>query len=280
MREVPVSDVMSAVRDVYLAACLELPPDVERALAAARDAETHTSARGVLDDLLRNAQAARDTNLPLCQDTGLAVVFLDVGQEVRFTGGLLQDALDEGVRQAVRDGYLRSSVVADPLRRRNTGDNTPAAAHIRLTAGDRVTVTVAPKGFGSENGNALRMFDPGTAPEELVDWLCGHIRANGGKCCPPLVLGLGLGGASDTCMEAARRALLRPLGRPHPDPYYAALERRALAAVNATGVGPMGMGGNGTALGVHIETLPTHIAGLPAALCVSCHALRRASAAL
>ena len=274
MREIPVSAVTDAVAELCVSANIHLPEDVAEALRRALPRETSPIGADILRTLLENAACAREAGLPICQDTGYAVVFADIGQEVLFSGGDFEDAVNDGVRRGYTEGYLRASVVSDPLRRTNSGDNTPCALHIRLVRGDRLRLTVAPKGFGSENCNALRMFTPSTSREEITAFVAGVARAAGGNPCPPVILGVGLGGVSETCMLAARRALLRPVGPPHPDAFYAAWERDMLEAVNATGVGPQGLGGVTTALGVQIEALPTHIAGLPCAVCVSCHATR------
>ncbi len=251
------------------------------ALRAARERETLPIAREVLDQLLLNAERARETGLPLCQDTGVAVVFIDLGQDGHLTGGDLQAAVDDGVRRGYEEGYLRKSVVRDPLdRSTNTGDNTPAVMHLCLVAGDRVTVHFAPKGGGSENMSALWMLPPAQGRGGVVEAIATQVGAAGGMPCPPLVLGVGLGGTFEMSALLAKRALLRPLGGPSPIPEVAALERDILVAVNDTGVGPMGLGGVTTALAVHVERHPCHIASLPLALNVQCHAARHMTAFL
>ena len=274
MRILSVSEVTRAVAALCVEANVQLPHDVETAIARARAQETSPLGADILQTLLDNAACARESGLPVCQDTGYAVVFADIGQEIYFSGGSFEDAVNTGVRKGYTEGYLRASVVRDPLRRENTGDNTPCALHIRLVPGDKLRLTVAPKGFGSENCNMLRMFNPSAKEEKIVDFVAGVMAAVRGNPCPPVILGVGLGGVSETCMLSARRALLRPAGSPHPDPFYAALEQKMLEAVNQTGVGPQGFGGRTTALSVQIEALPTHIAGLPCAVCVSCHVTR------
>ena len=281
MRVLPAPHLIETVRSLALEANRILPPPVLRALEDAADLEVLPLARSVLGDLTENARLAREGSLPLCQDCGLAVVFLSWGQEVLLEGASLREAVDEGIRRAYREGYLRKSVVADPLFDRvNTGDNTPAVVHLELVPGDRVEVTVAPKGMGSENMSRLVLLRPADGEEGVLRFLEETVRLAGPNPCPPVVLGVGLGGNFETVALAAKKALLRPLGRPHPDPRYAALEREALARINRLGIGPGGYGGATTALAVHLDPLPTHIAGMPVAANLCCHALRHASATL
>lgn len=281
MRDIEVNLITEAVADMARRSNVELPPEVVAALGAARARETSPTAREVLNQLLLNAERAQETGLPLCQDTGVAVVFVDLGQDAHLVGGGLQEAIDAGVRRGYEEGYLRKSVVRDPLdRATNTGDNTPAVVHVRIVAGDRVTVHFAPKGGGSENMSALWMLTPAQGREGVIEAIAAQIRAAGGMPCPPLVLGVGLGGTFELSALLAKRALLRPLGAPAPIADVAALEADILAAVNATGVGPMGLGGVTTALAVHVERHPCHIASLPLALNVQCHAARHMSLVL
>ena len=281
MRVLPAPHLIETVRSLALEANRILPPPVLRALEDAADREVLPLPRSVLGDLTENARLAREGSLPLCQDCGLAVVFLSWGQEVLLEGASLREAVDEGIRRAYREGYLRKSVVADPLfDRANTGDNTPAVVHLELVPGDRVEVTVAPKGMGSENMSRLVLLRPADGEEGVLRFLEETVRLAGPNPCPPVVLGVGLGGNFETVALAAKKALLRPLGRPHPDPRYAALEREALARINRLGIGPGGYGGATTALAVHLDPLPTHIAGMPVAANLCCHALRHASATL
>lgn len=281
MRDIEVNLITEAVADIARRSNVELPPEVVAALGAARARETSPTAREVLNQLLLNAERAQETGLPLCQDTGVAVVFVDLGQDAHLVGGGLQEAIDAGVRRGYEEGYLRKSVVRDPLdRATNTGDNTPAVVHVRIVAGDRVTVHFAPKGGGSENMSALWMLTPAQGREGVIEAIAAQIRAAGGMPCPPLVLGVGLGGTFELSALLAKRALLRPLGAPAPIADVAALEADILAAVNATGVGPMGLGGVTTALAVHVERHPCHIASLPLALNVQCHAARHMSLVL
>jgi fumarate hydratase subunit alpha len=275
MREIDVANIADAVARMSREANTQLPEDVVAALGAARENEDSANAREVLDQLLRNAERAGETGLPLCQDTGVAVVFVDLGQDVHLTGGALQKAVDEGVRRGYDEGHLRKSIVRDPLdRSTNTGDNTPAVVHTRLVPGDQLTLHFAPKGGGSENMSALWMLTPAQGRQGVVEAITSQIAAAGGMPCPPLVLGVGIGGTFEVSALQAKRALLRPLGEPSPAEDLAELEREVLAAVNATGVGPMGLGGRTTALAVHIERHPCHIASLPLALNVQCHAAR------
>ena len=275
MREVHVDRVSDAVAEMVMRTNTELPADVTAALVAARERETSEVAQEILDQLLRNAEIARETKVPLCQDTGVAVVFADIGQEVALVGGDLQAAVDAGVRRGYDEGFLRKSLVRNPLdRSSNTGDNTPAVLHVTLVPGDEVTLHVAPKGGGSENMSALWMLTPAQGREGVIEAIVAQVRAAGGMPCPPLVLGVGLGGTFELAALLAKRALLRPLGEPSPEPDVAELEAEMLARVNATGVGPMGLGGETTALAVHIKRHPCHIASLPLALNVQCHAAR------
>lgn len=271
MRELEAERITEAVARLCVAANLRLPPDVTAAVAAARRAEDWPTACDVLDRILENDSL--DNGLPVCQDTGLACVFLEIGQEVHIRGDL-RTAVDEGVRRGYADGFLRRSAVRDPLDRVNTGDNTPAMLYTELVPGDRVTLTVAPKGFGSENMSRIAMLRPSDGVEGVKRFVLETAEAAGPNPCPPMVLGVGLGGTFDKCALLAKRALLRPLDSHHPDPGYAALESELLEAVNALGIGPQGFGGRATALAVLIETMPTHIAGLPCAVNVNCHVAR------
>lgn len=278
MREISAQEIARVVRDLCIEANRRLPQDVETAVRTAADREEKPLAREIMGDLLENMQAARELELPVCQDTGMAVVFADVGQEVHITGGLLADAVNKGVSAGYVEGRLRCSVVGDPLRRTNTGDNTPAVLHTRLVPGDRLSLTVAPKGFGSENMSRLQMLTPAAGRETILNFICETARLAGSNPCPPMILGVGIGGDFELCAELAKRALCRPLDRPKGDAYYAQMERDALEAVNRLGIGPQGLGGRVTALSVAIETYPTHIAGLPVAVNVGCHVTRHASA--
>ena len=276
MRDIDVQIIEEAVRDLCIKANRHLPCDICQAVEQAADRETLPLARDIMQDLKRNIQAADEMGLPVCQDTGMAVVFVKLGQEVHLTGGLLQEAINRGVSRGYTEGLLRCSVVEDPLRRVNTNDNTPAIVHVTLTAGDRVEIMVAPKGFGSENMSRIKMFTPAATRQDIVDFIADTARVAGSNPCPPMVLGVGIGGDFEMCALLAKRALCRGLTTPHPDEFYAQMEQEALKAVNQLGVGPQGFGGVTTALGVAIETYPTHIAGLPVAVNVGCHVTRHA----
>lgn len=278
MREITAHAITQVVKQLCVRANRELPSDLTACLQQGACAETQALPRAVMQDLCDNLDAARERQLPICQDTGMAVVFVRLGQDVRIVGGLLSDAVNAGVAAGYTEGYLRCSVVADPLRRGNTGDNTPAVLHIELVEGDGCEITVAPKGFGSENMSRLYMLTPAADRQTVIDKVCEVVRLAGGNPCPPLVLGVGLGGDFEQVAYLAKKALCRPVSTSHPDPYYAALESDLLAAVNALSIGPQGFGGKTTALAVMVETAPTHIAGLPLAVNVGCHVTRHATA--
>lgn len=280
MREIAFDQIVQTVRDLCIRANCQLPEDVRRAIQAARSAEESPVGQSILGDLVENYTFAGERNLPICQDTGMAVVFCDLGQEVHLTGGLLSDAVNQGVSRGYTEGYLRCSVVADPLRRGNTGDNTPAVLHLRLVEGDRLTITVAPKGFGSENMASLTMLKPSVTQEQVEDNIVQAVSRAGSNPCPPIVVGVGLGGDFELSAILAKRALLRPLDEDNPDPYYAEMERRVLDKINRLGIGPQGLGGRTTALKVSILAHPTHIAGLPCAVNLNCHVTRHATAVL
>ena len=280
MRKLHVSDITQTVAELCIQANCVLPADVAQALEQARARETSPVGCAILDDLLENQQIARTRRLPICQDTGIAVVFAELGQNVAIVGGGFEAAIHAGVARGYTEGFLRASVVADPLRRGNTGDNTPAVIHLRIVDGDKLKLTLAPKGFGSENMTGLVMLNPTATPEAVIDAVVERVCTAGANPCPPVIVGVGLGGTAELALENSKRALLRLIGSVHGDPYYAELEVRILAAVNATGVGPNGLGGDCTALTAHIVAAPTHIAGLPCAISLGCHALRHAEKTL
>ena len=273
MRELDAALVTEAVARLSVEANLALPEDVRRALSRAAEAEPYAPARDLLDRLCENYQVAEREGIPICQDTGAACVFLRIGQDLHIKGDL-REAVNEGVRRGYREGNLRKSMVKDPLCRENTGDNTPAILYTELVPGDRLEITVAPKGFGSENMSAIRMLRPSDGAEGVKQFVLDTVRAAGPNPCPPIVLGVGIGGTFDKAAYLAKHALLRELGTQNDDPYYRAMEEELLAAINSLGTGPQGFGGKTTALGVHIEVMPTHIAGLPVAVNVSCHVTR------
>ena len=280
MRHIDCEQIIAAVKTLCINANCLLPGDVRKSLCAARETEPSEVGRSILGDLVDNYRLADQERLPICQDTGMAVLFVELGQDVHITGGYLEDALNEGVRRGYVDGLLRLSVVADPIRRGNTNDNTPAVIHLRIVPGDQLKITVAPKGFGSENMSVLKMFKPAATVEQIEDFIVSAVETAGSNPCPPIVLGVGLGGTSEQVMELAKRALLRKVGSRHADPFYADMEARLLEKINRLGIGPQGLGGGTTALAVHIETAPTHIAGLPCGLNMSCHVLRHAETIL
>ncbi len=272
-REVQVSELVPIIRQMCIQVNRVLPCDVRRAIESRRQAERFETAATVLDDIIENYHIADQTQVPICQDTGLACVFLDLGQDVHLVGNI-EEAVNEGVRQGYADGYLRKSVVGDPLRRVNTGDNTPAIIYYRLVPGDKIKISLATKGFGSENMSQLKMLRPADGLQGVKDFVLKVVRDAGPNPCPPIIVGVGIGGNFDRAAEMAKRSLLRETGAPNPDPFYAELEAELLSEINELGIGPMGFGGMSTCLAVAIEALPTHIAGLPVAVNIQCHAAR------
>ena len=273
MRELEAQKITEVVARLCVEANRVLPQDLERRIQQGLDQEQSDLCRAVFQDLCRNMDAAREMNIPVCQDTGMAVIFAEVGQEVHINGSF-EEAVQEGVRRGYTEGLLRCSVVKDPIRRGNTGDNTPAILHVRLVPGDRVSLTVAPKGFGSENMSRINMFTPSATEQDIIGFVTETARLAGGNACPPMVLGVGIGGDFEKCALLAKQALCRAVSERNADPYYAGLEQRMLEAVNALGIGPQGFGGTVTALQVNICEFPTHIAGLPVAVNVGCHVTR------
>ncbi|MDD6061376.1 MAG: fumarate hydratase [Oscillospiraceae bacterium] len=276
MREVNVQLIEDAVAELFQQANRVLPQDLADRIAEAKCAECASLAQSIMGDIYENLAAAEKMHVPICQDTGMAVLFCDLGQDVHLVGGDFEQAVNRGVARAYKGGYLRCSVVADPLRRKNTGDNTPAVIHLRLVPGDKITLNAAPKGFGSENMSRLQMFTPSATQEEIEDYIVDCVRKAGSNPCPPMVLGVGIGGDFESCALLAKKALCRPVSVQNADPFYAEMETRLLDKVNALGIGPQGFGGKTTALSVAVETAPTHIAGLPVALNVGCHVTRHA----
>ena len=265
MRNISAQAITDAVARLCIEANTRLPQDVQAALDKARQEEPWPLAKNTLDLLWSNLSAAREKDLPICQDTGMACVFVELGTDVHIDGSF-EAAIHEGVRRGYTDGYLRKSIVADPLRRGNTGDNTPAAITVHLVDGDGCTITVAPKGFGSENMSRIQMLKPADGVEGFRKFVLETVQLAGSNPCPPIVLGIGVGGSFDKVAYLAKKALLRPLDVPNPDPYYAGLERELLTAINELGIGPQGFGGQTTCLGLAIEQMPTHVAGLPVAV--------------
>ncbi len=279
MKNIDAKLIEDTVARLCIEANLRLPPDVADALRCAEGSETYPGAKRILSLLGDNVRIAAEKTLPVCQDTGMACVFLELGQDVHIDGDLTE-AVNNGVRRGYGEGYLRKSVVGDPLRRVNTGDNTPALLSVELTRGERLHITVMPKGFGSENMSALKMLKPADGVEGVKRFVLETVEKAGANPCPPIIVGVGIGGSFDKAAYLAKHALLRPLDKPNPDEYYAALENELLEKINALGIGPQGFGGRTTALAVAIESMPTHVAGLPVAVNISCHVTRRASASL
>lgn len=279
MRSIDSKVIEDTVARLCIEANLRLPPDVINAIERAEKAEPWDGAKRILSLLGDNVRIASEKTLPVCQDTGMACVFVELGQDVHIEGDFEQ-AVNNGVRRGYGEGYLRKSVVCDPLCRVNTGDNTPALVTVKLTRGDKMRITVMPKGFGSENMSALKMLKPADGVDGVKNFVLETVEKAGANPCPPIIVGVGIGGSFDKAAYLAKHALLRPVNEPNPDEYYAALERELLDKINALGIGPQGFGGKTTALAVLIEAMPTHVAGLPVAVNISCHATRRASASL
>lgn len=276
MRTIPVSQITDAVKEMCIEANLFLTKDMEEALKQAQKSEEAPLGRSVLDQLCQNLQIAGEDSIPICQDTGMAVVFLEVGQEVHFEGGILEDAVNEGIRRGYTEGCLRKSVVSDPLIRENTKDNTPGVIHYSIVPGDRVKITVAPKGFGSENMSRIFMLKPADGEEGVKNAVLTAVKEAGPNACPPMVVGVGIGGTFEKCALLAKQALTRPLDQRSEIPWVRAMEEELLERINRSGIGPGGLGGTTTALGVNINTYPTHIAGLPVAVNICCHVNRHA----
>ena len=274
MREIDVQQITDVVERLCIAANQYLPEDVQCAIKNCRACEEWETAQGVLDNIITNFEIAKEENVPICQDTGMACVFLEIGQDVHIVGGNLAEAVDEGVRRGYDKGYLRKSVVKDPVRRGNTGDNTPAVLYTEIVPGEQIKITVGPKGFGSENMSAIRMFKPSAGLQGIKDFIIETVENAGPNPCPPMVVGVGIGGTFDKAALLAKKALMRPLDERNADPFYADLENDMLEKINELGIGPQGFGGRTTAIGLNIETMPTHIAGMPCAININCHATR------
>ena len=273
MREIQAEIITRTVAKLCIEANCHLPEDMKHCIRTARTAEPWPQGQEILDRIIENFEVADRENMPICQDTGMACVFVKLGQEVHVVGDL-NEAIHEGVRQGYRKGYLRKSVVRDPLDRVNTGDNTPAVITYDIVPGDRIEITLAPKGFGSENMSAIKMLRPSDGVEGVKEFVLQTVEAAGPNPCPPIVVGVGIGGTFDKAASLAKRALLRDADSSHPDTFYADLEKELLEKINALGIGPQGFGGKTTALAVNIETFPTHIAGLPVAVNINCHVTR------
>ena len=276
MRNIQATQVTDVVRRLCIEANCHLTDDLKACITACRACETFPVAQGILDQIIENYQIADTNNVPVCQDTGMVCVFVDVGQDVHVEGSL-EDAIHEGVKQGYAEGYLRKSVVRDPLDRVNTGDNTPAMIYYNLVPGDQIKITVAPKGFGSENMSQIKMLKPSDGLQGVKDFVLKVVEEAGPNPCPPSVVGVGIGGTFDKAAYLAKKALLRPVDSHHEEPFYADLEDELLEKINALGIGPQGFGGRTTALKVNIEKMPTHIAGLPVAVNINCHVTRHQS---
>lgn len=274
MREINVNEITAAVRQACIDANCNMPQDVINAVAKFKEIEESPVALEVFDKIQQNAKLARDKQVAICQDTGVVVIFAEIGQDVHITGGSFTDAVNEGVRQGYKDGYLRFSVVRDPMDRVNTGDNTPAVIHTSLVEGDKIKLTVAPKGFGSENMSALKMFTPAATREDIVSYVAECVEKAGSLPCPPIIVGVGLGGTSDMAAVLAKKACVSPLDAPAQNEFYAELQQEMLERINALGIGPQGFGGTVTCLGVKILSYPTHIAGLPCFVNIGCNVTR------
>ena len=276
MRNISCQTITETVAELCIKANTVLPEDIRALIDSASVSEKSPAGRDVLRDLRENYILADKERIPICQDTGMAVVFAELGQDLHITDGNFEDAINEGVRQGYEKGFLRKSVVRDPLRRENTGDNTPGVIHTRIVDGDKLRLTLAPKGFGSENMSAVKMFLPSCTVDEILDFIVETVDKAGSNPCPPVILGVGLGGTLEMAAIIAKKALTRPMDRRNADPFYADLEEKALAQINTLGLGPQGFGGNTTALAVNIEAYPTHIGGLPCVVNVGCHVTRHA----
>lgn len=274
MREVNVEVIKDAVRNLSIEANYYLGSDIKEALLKFKKEESWNLASEVLDKIIINSEIASNEEMPMCQDTGMACVFIEIGQDVHLIGGRLEDAVNEGVRRGYEEGFLRKSVVGDPIRRVNTKDNTPAVIYYDIVDGDKIKITLAPKGFGSENMSKIGMLKPSDGLEGVKKFIIDTVKAAGPNPCPPMVIGVGIGGTFDKAAYLAKKALLRPINIRNKDEFYKELETELLEKVNKLGIGPQGFGGKTTALGLNIETYPTHIAGLPVAVNINCHATR------
>ena len=274
IRTVQTEIITETIKKMCIEANYSLSSDMVKAMRKAEEKEESVLGKQILAQLQDNLEIAASDMIPICQDTGMACVFLEIGQDVHFVGGDLTDAINEGVRRGYTNGYLRKSVVKDPVRRGNTGDNTPAMIYTEIVPGDKVKITVGPKGFGSENMSMIRMFKPSAGLQGIKDFILEVVETAGPNPCPPMVVGVGIGGTFDKCALLAKKALMRPLDSHNPDPFYAELEDEMLEKVNKLGIGPQGFGGKTTAIGLNIETMPTHIAGMPCAVNINCHVTR------
>ncbi len=280
LREINVNEIEEKVRELCIKANLYLPKTLEECIKCGREKEESPVGKNVFDDIIDNINVAREQTIPICQDTGMAIIFMEVGQDVHFVGGDINEAINKGVSRGYIDGRLRCSIVADPLERVNTQDNTPPVVHLKFIQGDKVKIMVAPKGFGSENMSALKMMTPSVTHDEIVDFVAESIAKAGSNPCPPIVVGVGIGGDFEKCAYLAKKALCRDVEKRNEKPLYRELEQKMLDKINALGIGPQGFGGTVTCLAVNIEEAPTHIAGLPVSVNVGCHVTRHAEAVI
>lgn len=274
MREIHVEEIIKAVKEMCISANYNLGKDVLDAFEKSKENEESPVGKSIIENLTKNAQIARDNQMPMCQDTGMAILFVEVGQEVHISDGNLTDAINEGVRQGYQEGYLRKSVVEDPLLRKNTGDNTPAIIYYDIVPGDKVKIALAPKGFGSENMSKTKMLKPSDGMKGVEDFVVETVSQAGPNPCPPIVVGVGIGGTMDKAAYMAKKSLLRPIGEHNNYEHINEMEKRLLEKINKLGIGPQGLGGTTTALAVNVEVFATHIAGLPVAVNINCHASR------
>ncbi len=278
MREITALQIATTVKDLFLKSNVFLCDDLKIAISSSAETEKSPVGKGILKNLILNYKAAEESNIPVCQDTGMAVVFVELGQDVHIIDGDFTEAVNEGVRRAYDEGYFRKSVVSDPIDRVNSGDNTPAVIYCNIVRGDKIRISVMPKGFGSENMSRIKMFNPSCTEDDIVSFVKETVQLAGGKPCPPLVIGVGIGGTFDYAAYLSKKALLRPTGK--LSSRFGELEQKILKAVNETGIGPQGLGGNTTALWVAVEGFPTHIAGLPVAVNIGCHVTRHGEAVI
>jgi len=280
MREIPTKDITKAVKELCIDANYNLGEDVQDVLRKAHEKEESPVGKATLKQIIDNFEISKQGQFPMCQDTGFAVFFVEMGDQVLIKDGNLFDAINEGTRQGYKDGYLRKSILADPIERKNTGDNTPAVIHLDIVKGDKLKIVCVPKGGGSENMSEVKMMKPADGVEGVREFVIDKVKRSGSNPCPPIIVGVGIGGTFEKCAEMAKRALMRPIGSKHPNPFYAKLEEELLEKINKLGIGPQGFGGTQTALAVFVETYPCHIASFPAAVNINCHVARHKEAVL
>ncbi|MDT8715853.1 fumarate hydratase [Clostridium sp. 19966] len=280
MKEIKAEEIVMAVKKLCMDANYNISRDIKEALKKAHEEEDSLLAKNIIGKILKNSEIAENESVPMCQDTGMACVFIEIGQDVHVTGGYIEEAINEGVALGYKEGFLRKSVVGDPINRINTKENTPAVINYQIVKGDKLKITLAPKGFGSENMSQIKMLKPSEGIEGVKKFVIETVKQAGSNPCPPIVVGIGIGGTFDKVALLAKKALLRPIDINNSDTYYAELEKELLDKINETGIGPQGFGGRTTALAVNIETYPTHIAGLPVAVNINCHSTRHVSVEL